>query len=566
LIIRSRGAAYRSKSYEDALGWLATQSEGWFLILDNADNPNVDIFHFIPKNSRGNIVITTRDSTYQTLAPTTSLKVEGLSPSDASTLLLRLALYEDNDKNRAIADRIAETLGHLPLALAHAGGYISVHHCLSTYLDMYHKSQAKFLASRQVLPEDYRQSVATTIQMSLEHLSQSARGVMILFSRLDVTSIAHSVVQRAAERQFRRAAVLEAEVEEMEPHLSIIEHAKALMDIFCPSGEWLESEFNDLILQCLRHSLLQVTTKEEAKFYSMHVLVQSYLQSSANDLSSYQPDHLAIRFLSAALTIDFHQRYWSFDRLLIPHMKLVQIVNVEDGIDQYYFGTTFLDQGNILLSVQYLERSLELCKTLFDEEHLNTAVVMADLSASYSMIGRHEEALKLSERGLELRMKRYGEEHPFTINIMGDLAVSLSDVGRRQEALELTERVLELKTKLLGAKDPSTVLTMANLAVSYNNEGRHREALNLAEQVLEMRMQIYGDEHPWTLLAMRILSGVMYMLGMQERALKLLLDALPLHEKVLGQDDRDTAYVRQMIEYFWSTTTRKTSSTFVYQS
>lgn len=58
----------------------------------------------------------------------------------------------------------------------------------------------------------------------------------------------------AAERQFRRVVIVEAAVEDMEPQSSIIEHAKTLMDTFCPSGEWLESEFNDLVLQCLRHS------------------------------------------------------------------------------------------------------------------------------------------------------------------------------------------------------------------------------------------------------------------------------------------------------------------------
>ena len=48
-IIRSQGGIHRSDSYKDALNWLSTQQKDWCVILDNADDPEIDIFSFMPK-------------------------------------------------------------------------------------------------------------------------------------------------------------------------------------------------------------------------------------------------------------------------------------------------------------------------------------------------------------------------------------------------------------------------------------------------------------------------------------------------------------------------------------
>src|SRR5271170_42923 len=174
-IIRSQGGSHHSDSHEDALKWLATQQSEWCIILDNADDPEVDIFSHIPKGFRGNVIVTTRNSTHRALSPNNSHVIEGLIMPDAITLLLQISEYEVTADNEFLAQQIVHEVEHLPLAIAHAGGYIYVHRCLDTYLAMYHKSKARLLASRpRSLPQDYQLSVATTIQMSLDRLPQAA--------------------------------------------------------------------------------------------------------------------------------------------------------------------------------------------------------------------------------------------------------------------------------------------------------------------------------------------------------------------------------------------------------
>jgi hypothetical protein len=77
-----------------------------------------------------------------------------------------MANYEVTAENQFLAQGIVHEVGHLPLALSHAGGYIYIHRCLDTYLEMYQKSKAEFLSARpRGLPHDYRLSVARTTQI-----------------------------------------------------------------------------------------------------------------------------------------------------------------------------------------------------------------------------------------------------------------------------------------------------------------------------------------------------------------------------------------------------------------
>ena len=49
---------------------------------------------------------------------------------------------------------------------------------------------------------------------------------------------------------------------------------------------------------------------------------------------------------------------------------------------------------------------------------------------------------------------------------MNDLAASYSDVGRRQEAMELREKVVEASQRTLGNEHPNTLLAMSGLAIN----------------------------------------------------------------------------------------------------
>ena len=114
------------------------------MIMDNADNPSLRLLPYIAQSSHGNIIITTRNANQAMLAPNNSHHLEGLSTEDAINLILTASGNENTPANRALARAIVEVLGHLPLALAQAAGYIFVHRCLSTYVVLFRQSGENF--------------------------------------------------------------------------------------------------------------------------------------------------------------------------------------------------------------------------------------------------------------------------------------------------------------------------------------------------------------------------------------------------------------------------------------
>jgi hypothetical protein len=84
-------------SYEDTVRWLESQRQAWLLVLDNADDPSLDISSFIPRGSHGSILITTRLRNMALLAqgPNSACFVSAMDPQEALELLLKKARLHD---------------------------------------------------------------------------------------------------------------------------------------------------------------------------------------------------------------------------------------------------------------------------------------------------------------------------------------------------------------------------------------------------------------------------------------------------------------------------------------
>jgi tetratricopeptide (TPR) repeat protein len=554
------------------------------MIMDNADDPSFRLHPYIAQSSCGNVIITTRNAIHALLAPKSRHHLEGLSTEDAINLLLTTSEYENTAENRALARVIVEVLGHLPLALAQAAGYICIHRRLSTYAILYQQSAMNLLATRpSELPYDYPSSVAGTIQMSLDRLPTRALNILRIFSHLDSTSIPHTIISTAAERKFRRVEGTDEDGLSTQTQ----EQPEALVEIFCTNGDWSEVEFDDLIRSCLQYSLLRLTTQGGSNFYSMHILVQSYLQAMSDVIQGHQPGPLVVRLLGSSSTRSADHVYLAFNRLLLPHLRKIRMEDVVEAGDHYSFGDVIRKAGDVKLSVLHLERCVEMWRGSLGNEHEDTLLAMGDLALSYKEIGSFQKALELEEKVLDVLGKTLGEEHHDTLATVGNLAMSYgrlgrytealklgqkvlearrrvlgledadtlmamgnlaayyADLGRNQEALELEEQVLEIQKRILGPEDPDMLREMSNLADSYRRVGRKQEALELNQRALEMQKRVLGDEHPASLSSIRFRLHILHDLGMTEQLRDLLRVALPAHEKVLGLDHPDTLWIRR---------------------
>jgi serine/threonine protein kinase/tetratricopeptide (TPR) repeat protein len=203
-------------------------------------------------------------------------------------------------------------------------------------------------------------------------------------------------------------------------------------------------------------------------------------------------------------------------------------------------GNSFFYLGDFGTAEQQFQIARARFTTRLGADHPDTLRSMNNLANTYTILGRHAEALKLREETLSLRKAKLGPDHPDTLRSMDNLAVSYDALGRHAEALKLREETLALMKAKLGADHPDTLESMNNLADSYLALGRHAEALKLHEETLAPMKTKLGADHPDTLRSMNNIANSYAALGQAVEAMKLREETLALQKAKLGAGHPDT--------------------------
>ena len=157
---------------------LTNSLEPWLLILDNADDPSLDISQFFPVGNRGTIIVTSRNPGCRCHATVGSRELREMASEETINLLLRSGDLPSEDQTlRGLAKPIVETLGYLALAVNHAGASIRQRICsLEDYLRTYTRHRKKLLSSQPVQAgSEYKYTVYTTWEISVESIKKLAK-------------------------------------------------------------------------------------------------------------------------------------------------------------------------------------------------------------------------------------------------------------------------------------------------------------------------------------------------------------------------------------------------------
>ncbi|PVF99247.1 hypothetical protein CPB86DRAFT_299159, partial [Serendipita vermifera] len=408
----------QSDTDTDAIVWLATIKRDWIIIMDNADDPSLDLAKYLPRCTHGHVIITSRNRFRTILSPKSAYHVDSLPLDEATSLLLATSGYEDNEINKKLSKDIAKEVGCLPLALAHAGAYILFRQCLGTYLDTYRNSRSELLGRKFDMAHDYPYSVATTVKISFEKLSPRVQELLGVLSHLDARSIPCSIIETAARRHFEHIAKNSG----LPVDPKTIQCASTLRNILVPEGDWSSLYFDDLIEECEKYSLVQLSIQDGERFYSMHILVQVFLQATCGMVCGLPPRRLVARLLGSAVTIGARWEYLAINQSLSSHLRLVNLDDVTEAGDHYGFGNLLKEVGDGQLAVSHMECCLEIWRELFGEESKFVLDAMEILAQSYSTAGKEKNALGIRESVMEKRREVWGEDHLETLHAINNLA------------------------------------------------------------------------------------------------------------------------------------------------
>jgi tetratricopeptide (TPR) repeat protein len=478
----------------------------WLLVFDNAENAE-DLTDWLPGGG-GHVLITSRSRGWAEIA--VQVEVDVLARAESVTILRdRVRGLPDTD-----ADRIAEALGDLPLAVVQAAGYMAE---TGIPADEY----TILLAARtleildQGRPTSYPRSLAAVTQLTLDRL-----------------------------RNDDPAAAELAEV------CAFLAPEPIPADWFTHAATELPAPLNEQAADPLawRHVLARIGRSALARVdgdtLQMHRLTQAILRGHLS------PEQAAVTRAQADAVLAANHPgdtdvpgNWPGWARLLPHVLALdpgatsdtELRDVAGGAAWYLVRRGDASTGHDLAAHLYRQWRDQLGP---DDRYTLWAV--NTLAYALRELGRYEEARQLDEDSLARERRLGGDDHPNTLASANNLALDLRALGDPQAARDLDEDTLTRKRRVLGDDHPNTLNSAGNLALDLYALGDPQAARDLDEDTLTRRRRVLGDNHPNTLTSVSNLAIDLSALGDHQAARKLDEDTLTRRRRVLGDDHPDT--------------------------
>ncbi|KAG8711322.1 hypothetical protein FRC11_003113 [Ceratobasidium sp. 423] len=509
------------------------------LVLDNADDPKVNLQIYLPQSADYNVLITTRCPEFAALTSDNDAvcNVSGLEEDEAVELLMKsakLRLNQMSEVDKATMYELLKSFKYLALAVVQSAAYIwKMQLSVSQYWERYSTHRHKVLEGGAGPGLDgYARTVHTTWELSLNQLSPYAQELLFLISFLHRDEILEEIFKRAA------CNLDKFQPDPLSPpdQLAIEQKVKQFLSHLAIDGKW-NTAFMDHIGELMSFSL--ITYNQGSQVYSVHPLVQDWAQAAApRQYISRQHSALLL-----ALSIDWGRSSldYAYKRQILPHVNLATEHNCPYNINTPdRFAEVYRATGQYRDEAKLWEHNISVRKQHLGGHHPRTLAAMSSLGRAYQEQRRLTEAKELLETTLTAQKRATGEEHPDTLKTMHYLAVTLDRQCHHAVAEALLNTVVTVRKQTLGEAHPDTLESMDDLAAAYKGQGRLADAETLRMAVLATRKQVLGEDHVDTLEGMDNLASIYQSQGRLTEAKALYTIVVAAWKRVLGDDHPTT--------------------------
>ena len=422
----------------------------WLLIFDNADQPE-DFREYIPGGA-GDVLITSRNHRWQATIDTVQVDVFS-RPESKEFLRKRAPVVTDPDANR-----LADKLGDLPLALDQAGAMLAESGMpVDEYIALLDDKITQIMAEGR--SAEYPRPVTAAWTLSVEKVRQQlpqAQELLRCCAFFGPEPIPRDVFRRGTQATGTRVSDLMAD-----PILL----ARAVRELG-------------------RYALVTIG----GRAISVHRLVQALLRDELNkeEQERYRNDVHAI--LAAAAPKDpSDDRQWARYRELLPHVtsEATGITKSRDPAVREF----------VLNTIRYLYLSGDnascialtndcIAQWTADSGPDTPAVIGAKRHYGdlLRQVGQYSDAYALVEETMGVARKELGEGDRLTLALRNAFGGDLRANGNFADALKLDEETLRLHEEVLGTDDPQTLRIITNLGNDYGLNGKYHEAEDLCRR------------------------------------------------------------------------------------
>jgi hypothetical protein len=491
------------------LGELARRDR-WLVVFDNAEDPRA-LSRLLP-GGPGQVLITSRNPAWRGTADVVG--VREFTRPESIALLKRLA----PDLTEIEADRVADAVGDLPLAVEQAGSLLAD---TGMTADKYLRLLAE--RAQDVLDHDpggvYPQSVAASWAVAFDRLAADDPTALDLLTVLAWCG------------------------PEPVPLNLLTEHPDALPDQLRPIAE------GPLVLaRCTAILHRRGMAAVLAHDIQLHRIPAALLRARSGEADAGADAGWAatvVRLLHRTVPgrVRSDPGGWPLWRRLLPHVlaaanhdAAIRAVPAESTRLLDHAATFLLTRGEPRAALGPYERAYEVRCDRLGDDHPDTLISASNLALNLWYLGEFRRARALDEDTLTRRRRVLGEDAPDTLTSASQLANDLLGLADYSQARVLQEEMLGRRRRILGDEHPDTLNTASLLGGTLWSLGEYRQARALQSDTFTRSRRVLGEDHPVTLASALLLGMDLVSLGEYQQARQLQSDTVTRSRRVLGED------------------------------
>ncbi|MFC1433363.1 FxSxx-COOH system tetratricopeptide repeat protein [Streptacidiphilus sp. N1-3] len=465
----------------------------WLLVFDNADRPD-EVARFLP-DGPGHVLITSRNQAWSDRADPLSVDVFTRRESIDHLRRRRTGLSPVD------ADRVAEAVGDLPLAVEIAAAWLETTGTpVASYVAELRLQAVKALSAAQETPE-YPLRFGATWNVSIARLREQSP---------------------AAHRLLRLCAYFSAEPISLDLVYGE-QMARCLMEFDQDLQE--RALLGREVRAITRYGLAKVDSTTGT--FQVHRMVQAAVQAemTAEEQERAMHDvHLVLAGARPPGDVDDWSNWPEFENIW-PHLRASRAQDCEEAeVRQLLVDRVrYLWRRGELPAAEDLGRQLDRDWTdRRGSDDRQTLLLRCQLANVVRSQGQFEEAMALDLDTLERQRALHGPEHPYTLMTGIGLGADLRALGRFREALELDRQTCATIRDLFGEEYPQAMFAAHGLALDHRLNGDYEAAAELDRETLDKRVAVLGPQHPDTLASMAALAEDLWALGDYRASMQLL--------------------------------------------
>ncbi|WP_144120793.1 FxSxx-COOH system tetratricopeptide repeat protein [Catellatospora sichuanensis] len=491
----------------------------WLMICDNAGRPS-DLRSVLPAGTtaaNGCVLVTTRTGGWTTHGPVVDVDVLDRRES------VRLLTTRVPDVVHVDAQRIAELLGDLPLALEQAAAYMD------------------FTGTP---PAHYLQLLSNRIEDMLGEGEVSDRPGVAIATLWTMQLLTLADQRNAAVELLQLCSVFAAEpipLDMISRHPHLLDHRlrTAVQDPL----EWNQTIGAAVGLGLARRSDGQLV---------MHRLVQAAIRREMSGEARDQVHSRALKLLVADLpkSIELDPGSWARWSRLFAHVLTVTDIRLPgaangDAHELLSLAARYLRAvGDQAAAGPLAERALALGEQLYGPDHSRVGDDLVVLARIVRNLNEPATAARLAGRALAIYEAVYAPDHRSVAAALTMLARSLRDHGDAEAALPHAQRTLAINEASYGSSHPETAASLNTMSWILHDVGETAIALVYARRALAIHEATFGANHPEVGVDLVTIAWIMRDLGQVATARPLAERAVAILEARLGAEHRRSRLAR----------------------